>query len=185
MRWTAPLLLAFLVASSCSSTGTSTKADGKAKRDDLDLEPKVEAKQAPKAIDPCAPAQLGLGAARTLKPWAAPTTCTGTSGATGPTSIRSEAEFAKRFSCPAGTTSGIDFATQMLVVEDRSLSPAGAGTIIVDDGARITFIERQRSPCPDDPKPMPMDYTLGFLLPAGAERTYTSRACTLPPTCGR
>lgn len=180
MRSSAAVSLAIVLLSSCSSPPVKKEA---AKKDDLDLE--IEAPPKPKAIDPCAPSQLGLGAARTLQPWAAPEGCTAKSGAAEPTRVQSEAEFAERFTCAKGTKSGLDFAKQLLVVQDRSLSPAGAGTTIVDDGARITFIERQRSPCPDDPQPMPMNYTLGFVLPAGAERSYDNRVCTLPPQCGR
>jgi hypothetical protein len=173
------LLLLALVAE-CSSPPRKKDADRPTKE-----EPVVEAdaKVTPKAIDPCAPSQLGLGAARQLTPWAAPTGCTAKSGATEPTAVKSEAEFAKRFECPKGTTSGLDFAKQQLMVQDRTLSPAGAGTTIVDDGAKVTFIERDRSPCPGDPQPMPMSYTLGFILPADAERTYATRSCTLPPKC--
>lgn len=169
-------LVALLAA--CSSA--PKKKDGeRATKDDVE----VDAKAKPKAIDPCAPAQLGLAAARTLQPWAAPTGCTAKSGANEPTAVTSEAEFAARFECPKGTTSGLDFTKQQLMVQDKMLSPAGAGTTIVDDGAKVTFIERDRSPCPGDPQPMPMSYTLGFVLPAGAERSYATRSCTLPPKC--
>lgn len=178
----AALVVLVALTSSCSST--SNKKGGGQAKDDLDLETKDSTPKA-RAIDPCAPSQLGLGAARQLKPWAAPTGCTAKSGATAPTAIESDADFTEHFTCPEGTKSGIDFAKEQLVVQDRSLSPAGAGTTIVDDGTRVTFIERQRSPCPDDPQPMPMNFTLGFLLPAGAERAYDNRACTLPPQCGK
>ncbi|MBK8235243.1 MAG: hypothetical protein IPK74_06790 [Deltaproteobacteria bacterium] len=150
----------------------------------LEAATKVETEAQPKAIDPCSPSLLGLSAARPLKPWAAPTECTGRSGPAGLGTIASEAAFAKRFSCPRGVASGIDFGKLQLMVEDRTLSPAGAGTIIVDDGATVTFIERMRSPCPGDPQPMPIGYTLGFLLPAGADRKFATRNCTMPPQCG-
>ncbi|HWB81544.1 MAG TPA: hypothetical protein VG755_41570 [Nannocystaceae bacterium] len=173
------LLLVVLVAA-CSSP--PKKKDGERARKD-EAEPEAEAKPKPKPIDPCAPSQLGLGAARQLPPWAAPTGCTAKSGANEPTAVTSEAEFAARFECPKGTTSGLDFTKQQLMVQDKMLSPAGAGTTIVDDGSKVTFIERDRSPCPGDPQPMPMGYTLGFVLPAGAERSYATRSCTLPPKC--
>jgi hypothetical protein len=162
----------------CSSP--PSKKTGKA---ELEPEPKAETKLKPKAIDPCAPSQLGLGAAQQLQPWAAPQGCTAKSGANEPTAITSEPGFAERFECPKGTKSGIDFGKQQLMVQDKMLSPAGAGTTIVDDGKKVTFIERQRSPCPGDPQPMPIGFTLGFVLPAGAERSYETRACTLPPSC--
>lgn len=134
--------------------------------------------------DPCDPATLGLGAAKPVAPWAAPAGCTATSSATpGPATIRSDAEFAARFRCPAGTASGIDFATHQLMVEDRDLSPAGAGTSVVDDGAKVTSINRFRSPCPGDPQPMPMPYTLAYLLPRDAKRVFAETTCTLSSTC--
>lgn len=176
------LVLSFVVLAACSSP-PKQKAGDRPVKDDLELDAKTDAKVKPKAIDPCAPSQLGLGAARQLAPWAAPAECTARTGAPGPTTITSEDGFAKRFSCPKGTKSGLDFAKQALVVEDRTRSPAGAGTTIVDDGATVTFIERDRSPCPGDPQPMPIGYTLGVVLPAGAERTYATRSCTLPPSC--
>ncbi len=181
------VLATFLACSSQPSKSTERRGPPK---DELDAElgakaeAKAEAKATPKAIDPCSPSLLGLGAARTLKPWAAPTECTGRTAGGGLSTIASEAAFAKRFSCPRGTASGIDFDKLQLMVEDRTLSPAGAGTIIVDDGATVTFIERMRSPCPGDPQPMPIGYTMGFLLPAGAERKFATRNCTMPPQCG-
>lgn len=178
------LVLATLL--SCSSQSSESTEHRRPPKDELDaeLEAKAEAKATPKAIDPCSPSLLGLGAARTLKPWAAPTECTGRTAGGGLGTIASEAAFAKRFSCPRGVASGIDFDKLQLMVEDRTLSPAGAGTIIVDDGATVTFIERMRSPCPGDPQPMPIGYTLGFLLPAGADRKFATRNCTMPPQCG-
>jgi hypothetical protein len=172
------LAIVCLALLECSSP--PRKSGGK---DEPEPEPKAGTKTKPEAIDPCAPSQLGLGAARQLQPWAAPAECTAKSGGSGPTAITSEQAWAERFECPKGTKSGIDFAKQQLMVDDKTLSPAGAGTTIVDDGTKITFIERQRSPCKGDPQPMPIGFTLGFLLPAGAERTYETRACTLPPSC--
>lgn len=172
-----------LVAAACSS-GPQKKEGERAGKADRELDDEAEAKAPPKAIDPCAPAQLGLGAARQLQPWAAPAECTARNGGPAPTAITSEQAFAERFTCPAGAKSGVDFTKQQLMVADRTLSPAGAGTTIVDDGTTVTFIQRERSPCPGDPLPMPIGYTLGFVLPAGAERKFADRSCTLPPSCG-
>lgn len=177
------VVVMLLVAVACSTPPKKKEAGDRVAKDELDLELEAKQKVVPKAIDPCAPSQLGLGAARPVTPWAAPAECSARSGPPGPATVTSEAQFAERFACPKGTASGIDFATQQLVVEDRTLSPAGAGTTIVDDGAKITFIERARSPCPNDPLPMPIAYTLGFLLPKGAKRTFANTGCTLPPSC--
>lgn len=177
------IVLQLLVACS-SSTGKSPERQPPPKDDlDAELEAKPDTKTKGKAIDPCSPSMLGLSTARTLKPWAAPEGCTARGGSGGLETIADEAAFRKRFSCPAGTNSGIDFAKLQLMVENRELSPAGMGTFIADDGATVTFIERMRSPCPGDPHPMPMGYTLGFLLPRGADRKYATRNCTMPPQC--
>lgn len=179
-----PSLLAALVVVACSSPPANppTKVDDLDRELETETKPKKKAPEAP-ANDPCAPATLGLSAARPVAPWAAPQGCTAVGDRPGRSRISSEGAFAKRFRCAEGTTSGIDFRAQELVVEDRSLSPAGAGTTIVDDGATVTFIERFRSPCPDDPQPMPMPFTLGFLLPKDATRIFASTTCTLPPKC--
>ncbi|MBC8071949.1 MAG: hypothetical protein IAG13_26715 [Deltaproteobacteria bacterium] len=171
-----------LTAAACSSPRPpERKPTPEASDTDL-ADTKPDAKRGTK-IDPCSPLVLGLGEARPVAPWAAPAECSAKSGPAGPGTIRNEAEFRRRFSCPSGTRSGVDFTKQQLVVEDRMLSPAGAGVSIVDDGLRVTFISRMRSPCPDDPQAMPVPYTMAFVLPAGASRSYGNASCTLPRTC--
>jgi hypothetical protein len=76
----------------------------------------------------------------------------------------------------------IDFAKHQLMLAEFSMSPAYGGSEVVDDGSKVTFVTRDRSPCPDDP--MPMSSTLAYLLPQGAERSYQQLACTLSARCG-
>lgn len=181
-----------LTTAACSSPPRATEREAGQPDAKPDVKPdtkpdakpdaKVEVKRG-EAIDPCSPLVLGLGEARPVTPWAAPAECAAKSGP-GPSTIRSEGEFRERFSCPTDTRSGIDFTKQQLVVDDRTLSPASTGISIVDDGVRVTFISRFRSPCPDDPRPMPLPYTLAFLQPKGAARSYGDASCTLPRTCG-
>jgi hypothetical protein len=176
-------IAALLTAAACSSPQPShRKPEPETSELDL-LDAKPDTKRGTK-IDPCSPLVLGLGEARPVAPWAAPPECTAKSGPPGATTIRSEAEFRKRFSCPSGTRSGLDFTKQQLVVDDRDLSPASAGISIVDNGLRVTFISRMRTPCPDDPQPMPIPYTVAVVQPAGTSRSYADASCTLPRTCG-
>jgi len=184
-----------LTTAACSSSPPEKRERGSDASEVDDSRAKAEAKPDARrdakadakrdgAIDPCSPLVLGLGEARPVAPWAAPAECAAKSGPPGPATIRSEAEFRGRFSCPSGIASGIDFTKQELVVADRELSPASAGISIVDDGLRVTFIARFRSACPDDPRPMPIPYTLAFLQPKGAARSYGDASCTLPKSCG-
>ena len=72
---------------------------------------------------------------------------------------------------------------QALVAAAYTLSPAGVGLGAFDDGKTVTLVSRQRSPCPGDPMPMPMNSTAWFVLPTGGERTFGAAACTVESTC--
>jgi hypothetical protein len=131
----------------------------------------------------CEPRALGLGDAKPVTIWKAPAGCTPKVSAGAPILVRSDAEFSAQYTCTGGAGAGVDFATQALVLSARSLPPAGVGTSIVDDGAKVTFISRQRSPCPSDPRPMPVSVVYGFVLPAGAARTFGDSMCSVPSKC--
>jgi hypothetical protein len=77
----------------------------------------------------------------------------------------------------------IDFAANDVYVVTQSMGPAYAGSETLDDGTTITFLERDRPPCPNDPMAMPMNSTYAFTLPHGATRAYRSVACSLPLHC--
>lgn len=134
---------------------------------------------------PCAPATLGLADATVIPSWRPPPGCTYTGGGADGTRVlvTSDAELAQHFTCAEGAASGLDFAASQLVVETRSLSPAGVGGEVVDDGRTVTYISRFRSPCPDDPMPYPMNVSVFYLLPAGQSREFAEASCTLPPDC--
>ena len=132
----------------------------------------------------CSAQKLGLGAAKRVDSWQPPAGCQGPSGGVStPQVIRSEAEFALSFHCQPEVPSGVDFVSKELVISTRMLSPAGAGSQVFDDAQTTTIVSLFRTPCADSPMPMPMSYTLGFLLPAGATRAFAEKACTLAAQC--
>ena len=131
--------------------------------------------------DPCGAAALGLGAARPLEPWVPPPGCSPRGDGTA--ILRSDTELAPRLECTAGMNHLVDFTKYALLAVGHTLSPAGAGVGALDDGKVVTRVSRQRSPCPGDPMPMPMNMTAWFLLPVGAERTFADRTCTLDSSC--
>ena len=92
-------------------------------------------------------------------------------------------ELTPRLECTAGLNHLVDFTRHALLVIGHPLSPAGAGVLAFDDGKVITVVSRQRSSCSGDPRPMPMNTTAWFLLPAGAERTFAARTCNLASQC--
>ncbi len=131
----------------------------------------------------CEPQTLGLGDAKPVLPWKAPEGCTPHLSGEGPVVVRSDVELGAYYTCTGGTPPTVDFKTHELVLSSRVLPPAGVGTSIVDDGAKVTFISRQRQNCPNDPHPMPMSVVHAFLLPAGAARTFGNASCTLEARC--
>lgn len=126
----------------------------------------------------CMPA--GLAASQRVSPWQLPRGCqrTSTDPAT-PTLVHREEEFRAAFNCQGAAGSGIDFGASMLVISDRSASPAYSGGEIRDDGHRVTFVTRYRTPQEGEPLPMPMSITYTFLLPANATRTFADASCTI------
>lgn len=97
--------------------------------------------------------------------------------------IANEETFAQHFRCPNGVRSGVDFGRVSLVVTQRQLSPAGAGFRMYDDGHTATLVNVFRSPCPDDPRPMPgPSVTYAYLISAG-EHQVAETTCTLPAQC--
>jgi hypothetical protein len=130
--------------------------------------------------DPCGAEALRLGSARVVAPWKIPAGCT-PKGGQGNTIARSEEELKKVLECASG--SGVDFGEQAVLAVGYSLSPAGAGMSAFDDGEVVTLVTRQRSPCPNDPLPMPMNTMAWFLLAGGGERTFAGTNCTIESTC--
>jgi len=126
----------------------------------------------------CDMAAIGLGRAKPIG-YRAPEGCSWKGGGEEP--IRSEAAFHAAFGCEA--PSGIDFAKGELRVVSRTLSPATIGIDVVDDGATITFVSRQRSPCPSEPPPMPIGVPIAYVAPAKAERRTADATCKVTMPC--
>ena len=106
-------------------------------------------------------------------------------GGNGPASlVKSEAELRALLTCgDAGPKPAIDFAKQSLVLQERTMSPASAGTAVYDDGKTITLVNSFRGSCPGDPLPMPMGFTLAVLVPAGGKRTFREVSCNVETRC--
>jgi hypothetical protein len=148
-------------------------------------EAKPQGGEAKPPADPnsCMPA--GLEAASKVETVVLPRGCQVTTGSlSAPTIVRSEAELAGVITCePGSQLPAIDFTKHQLHVAEFSLSPAYGGSELFDDGKTVTFVQRDRSPCPDDPLPMPIGSSIAYLLPQGAERSHAQLSCTLPPKC--
>jgi hypothetical protein len=128
----------------------------------------------------CTPARLGLPDAKPLAFWQPPETCT-RKGGSGTATIKSEEELKAHFDCKGPV--GIDFGKQSLVIAYRMMSPGSAGTNVLDDGQKVTLVNKFRSPCANDPLPMPAPYTLSFLVPAGSPRTFGEATCNVAQKC--
>ncbi len=102
-----------------------------------------------------------------------------------PLVISDPAVLASAITCPSGTAEPtVDLASGDVLLVSFTMSPAYGGMAIVDDGTTVTFVMRDRPPCPDDPRPMPMSSDVAFRLPHGATRAYRELSCSLPRRCG-
>lgn len=161
---------------SCRGDEGKTPDGGEAK-----TPPITGGKAEPASTNPCDAAALGLGAAAALELWTPPTGCS--PRVNDRQFARSAEELAPLLVCEGGAAAGVDFAKQALLGIEYTLSPAGAGLGAFDDGKVITVVTRQREPCAGGPMPMPMQATTWFLLPAGGERTFAEKTCTIPSKC--
>lgn len=104
---------------------------------------------------------------------------------TAPTVITDDAALAASVTCADGASPTITLGEDQLMVASFTMSPAFGGMAIVDDGTTVTYVTRDRPPCPGDPMPMPTPASaLAYRLPRGATRAFRELACTLPRTCG-
>lgn len=135
--------------------------------------------------DPCSAAKLGLSGAKKLGRkmlrrgcWPKPITA--------PLLITKQSEFSENVDCGSGgsTDDAHNWSNGMLVVTSHAPSPAGVGLIAYDDGKAITFVSMQRTPCPNDPQPMPgANETHVFIAEPNGQRTFADRACTVQQAC--
>jgi hypothetical protein len=169
-----PATSALALLACVRSNGTSSSGDAGASTANT-------ATAKPPSSAACAPSALGLGTAAPVQLYRVPIGCALGGSGGPPATIRSEEEFHAALNCQK--PSGIDFKANELVASARMLPPAGMGTDVVDDGKTVTFVNKQRRPCPNEPPPMPITVTVGFLLPAGATRSYADKVCTVDTQC--
>jgi hypothetical protein len=129
--------------------------------------------------DPCAPETLGLAGAKRLAAFPAPAS---SCSITAPELPEIITVATRVFDCK-GAQHGFDFERHRLLAHERTLSPATVGVDAYDDGRTITFVGRQRAPCPGDPRPMPVPVTLLYTIETSGERTFAEAACTVTPAC--
>ncbi|MDQ3035892.1 MAG: hypothetical protein M3Y87_26045 [Myxococcota bacterium] len=127
----------------------------------------------------------GLEAARAVEILTLPPGCTIESAGppSQPRTITTSEELAAHLRCEGAEAPAIDLAEHDLVAVALDISPASAGHAIFDDGTTVTFVSRQRRPCPGDPQPMPITSTITFLLPSDAARAWRQASCSLPLRC--
>jgi hypothetical protein len=128
----------------------------------------------------------GLEAAHEVEIVRLPAGCSFGSGGPleAPRVLADDAAVAAAITCNGATAPAIALGTDQIHVVGYTMSPAYGGIAIVDDGTTITYVMRDRPPCPNDPMPMPMPASaLAYRVPHGATRAYQQLACTLPRTC--
>jgi len=137
------------------------------------------------AKDPCSAQELGLTGATELKRWEPSNGCD-IERPPVPKVLNDLKEVGAALDCSkmGGGGPPLEFDGPV-VVTSRSFSPAQTDLKAFDDGTTITFVSVQRSPCPNDPRPMPgpvQGFAFGPLA-SGGSRTFADRACTVPARC--
>ena len=161
-------VLCLVAAAACSKSGSGTSSGG-------------SATTTPPANDPCGAAALGLGSATKLEPYQLPAGCELVDVGEA-IILRSAADAEAHVRC-GDAPFAHDFSKQALVVKQDTLSPASTGIVAFDDGTRLTWVTMQRSPCPDDPRPMPVPIRLVFAIEQDAAREFDAKTCTYHPAC--
>jgi hypothetical protein len=120
-------------------------------------------------------------------PLALPPRCSFSGGGTtgAPRVLTSAEDILAALQCPERDLAalGIDPSTHDVFVLRDMLSPASTGTSVYDDDTTLTYVTRFRPPCPNDPRPMPIQVTVAWLMPKGATRASREASCTLPQRC--
>jgi hypothetical protein len=139
------------------------------------------------AADPNGCRPPNLASATPLRPFVPPQGCRLGNGGTlaAPLVVADAATYASVLQCDTAVAAplALDFGREQLLVVSFSMSPAYAGLEALDDGSTITFVQRDRSPCPSDPLPMPMNTTVAYVAAKDAARSYAQGSCTLPAQC--
>ena len=170
------LLAIFALLTACARTGGGGPPDS-GEQGHAQLEPEPKPDPEPPG-DSCDPASLGLGGAKPVT-YAPPPGCRTQVETDAP--INDEATFHAAFACSAA--SGIDFSQSELHVVMRTLSPASVGVDVVDDGTTLTFVSRQRNPCPSEYPPMPIEVAVAYVTPIAAERAIGQAMCSVTVPC--
>lgn len=172
-------LLAMLLLAACTDRRTEPPTSDGGTREP----PDTSTRKQPDA-NTCMPA--GLETAKPLEIVKLPSGCRWANAGSfdAPARIADAAQLETALTCDAGVARpSFDLSTHALDVVEFSMSPAYGGMAVVDDGAIVTFVQRDRSPCPNDPMPMPMNTTLAYRIEKAATREHRNLACTLPPRC--
>jgi len=142
-----------------------------------------EAVQAPVALPRCVPG--GLEAASALPTITLPEGCSFTAPGTlqAPLVIANEADFAAHLHCEGAAPPIVDFTANDVLLVGHMLSPAYGGGAVLDDGAHVSFVTMERTPCPADYPPMPTPMSFAFTLPKLSARTWGIARCSLAPNC--
>ena len=134
--------------------------------------------------DPCSASALGISTATPLVAWTPPAGCTPVHPSAR-TILHSQADLAAMFQCDkTAKPPALDFTHNSLVVVTWQMSPASTALEALDDGTKLTLVTKQRTPCPNDPRPMPMGQTTFFVIAAAnAARNFGDASCTLQSRC--
>lgn len=127
--------------------------------------------------DPCA-----VAGATKLAAWKVPDGCA-VKDAGEPTWIRTDADLAAHLVCGADVPEQ-DLPAPPLLAVERTLSPATVGIDAYDDGKTITWVSRQRNPCPGEPPPMPVPASFVFVASGlTGDRAFADKICTVDIKC--
>lgn len=126
---------------------------------------------------PNPPDRCAVAGASKLAAWPIPQGCA-VKDAREPTWIRTDADVAAHLTC------GVDAQALPLLAVERTLSPATIGIDAYDDGKTITWVSRQRKPCPGERPPMPVPASFVFVATGvTGERADAESTCTVEIKC--
>ncbi len=135
-----------------------------------------------KTLDDSTPDTCAVAGAKQLPAWPVPQGCS-VKASSEPTWIRTDADLAAYLPCGPEVPE-FDFPAPPLVAVQRTLSPATVGIDAYDDGTTITWVSRQRNPCPGEYPPMPVPVSYVFVASgATGDRAYAESTCTVAFKC--
>ena len=127
---------------------------------------------------PVKPDTCAVAGATQLKAWPIPQGCS-IKDADAPTWLRTDADLAAHVGCGSEVPE-FDFPAPPLLAITRTLSPATVGIDAYDDRKTITWVSRQRNPCPNEHPPMPVPMSYVFVASGlTGDRAYAESTCTV------